>query len=120
MAEEREFCALAVASIWSGFVLTDNFSDIENTMEALAGGKIWRHQIPAMRKTLGPHIADCAPEIAAFDYSKINRETADKERDRFLAAVGPKVMMQTPLLDGYEESPMEGLPRSVPVDVIKV
>lgn len=52
MSEAKDFTIGAAASITTGILLCDNFGEVHELMEWLAGFPIWTHQIPRLSNEL--------------------------------------------------------------------
>jgi hypothetical protein len=107
----------AILSAIGGKLLCD-FSDMHACIEAMAGGPVWTHQLPAVMRQLEPLARAAFPELAAIDTSGINRENvaAWQAEHAELLAVEREVFV----LITAPSSPFEHLPEGKDVVVVKV
>lgn len=107
----------AILSAISGRLLCP-FSDMHAVIEAMAGGPVFTHQLPAVRRSLEPAMRAAFPDLADLDVSGVNPDTYAAwraEREHWLA-----VERDVPVLGTAPASPFEHLPEGKDVLTVGV
>lgn len=109
------FSTGAILSAISGKLVCD-FSEVHACIEAMAGGPVWTHQLPAVMRQLEPAAKAAFPDLADWDLSAVNSDTYAAwraEREHLLSE--QRLVKQ---LGSPPRSPFERLPEGK--DVIPV
>ena len=112
-----EFSTGAILSAISGKLVCD-FSELHACIEAMAGGPVFTHQLPAVMRALEPAVRAAFPDIADWDLSEVDRDTYATwraEREHLLSEMRTVTKFGEP-----PRSPFEHLPENSNVIVVQV
>jgi hypothetical protein len=85
----RTFTNAVLLSVVSGKMCCHSFCDIHECIEYLEDSPIFTHMIPRWVDARKDDLKQMFPDLASYDVSGLNRETADqwiKDREEFLKA----------------------------------
>lgn len=102
-----KFTNATILSVVSGKLCCRDFGDVHACIEAMAGGPVWTHQIPAWMRANEAKLRAAFPDLAGFDTGGLSAETAAAwmaEREPFLS-----IERDVPVIGGLPSSPFEGL-----------
>lgn len=63
----RTFGTGAVLSVYTGYLVTENFSDVHELIEHLAGGPVWTHQLGDATAALNPALLGMLPWLGEIE-----------------------------------------------------